>query len=74
MINNLDIYRAVEYGYLMTCMCNYTDVAEMSLSRCVKTNEGERTAAMDKVRPSSEAFQVTYDYGFLQEVNSDSLR
>ena len=52
----------------------YTDVAEMSLSRCVKTNEGERTATMDKVRPSSEAFQVTYDYEFLQEVNSDSLR
>ena len=59
---------------LMTSLFTYTDVAEMSLSQCVKTNEGERTAAMDKVRPSSEAFQVTYDYEFLQEVNSDSLR
>ena len=38
------------------------------------TNEDEQTSFMDKVRPSSEAFQVTYDYDFLQEVNPDSLR
>ena len=46
----------------------------MCLSRCVETNEGDQTSFMDKIRPGSEAFQVTYDYEFLQEVNPDSLR
>ena len=63
-------FRLVE----MTCIFTHTDVAEMCLSRCVETNEGDQTSFMDKVRPGSEAFQVTYDYEFLQEVNPDSLR
>ena len=58
----------------MMCVFTHTDVAEMCLSRCVETNEDEQTSFMDKVRPSSESFQVTYDYDFLQEVNPDSLR
>ena len=58
----------------MMCVFTRTDVAERCLSRCVETNEDEQTSFMDKVRPSSEAFQVTYDYDFLQEVNPDSLR
>ena len=52
-----------------------TDVAEMCLSKCVETNEGELTSFMDKVRPTSDGYHVFFDYEVLeQEISPDSLR
>ena len=77
-VHNLCVHKcsiSLFVGYIeMTCISTHTDVAEMCLSRFVETNEGDQTSFMDKIRPGSEAFQVTYDYEFLQEVNPDSLR
>ena len=48
----------------------YTDVAEMCLSKCVETNEGELTSFMEKVRPTSDAYDVSFDYEFLDPDSS----
>lgn len=60
---------------LITCTYTDTDVAKMCLSKCVETNEGELTSFMDKVRPTSDGYHVSFDYEVLkQEISPDSLR
>lgn len=42
------------------------DLAEVALSKCVHTNEGQQIRTVDEVYPYSEEYEVTYDYKLLE--------
>ena len=52
----------------MSAYICYTDVAEVALSKCVETNEGKMEESTEEIHPTSEKYEVIYDYELLDEV------